>query len=389
MELEVDKLLPGLEARRGRLVAFLREMVECESPSDEASAVDAVVALVAARLEDVAKVKTVRNAGYGRQLICEFRLPGARPKKSAGEAGQILALGHLDTVWPVGTLRHMPWREAEGKLWGPGVFDMKAGVALFAQAMRALVALDRPVGRKVVLQLNSDEEIGSPASRPLTEQQARRSAAVLVLEPALGPEGKLKTSRKGVGDYTVRVAGRSAHAGLDFEKGASAIIELARQIERIAAFTDLKRGVTVNPGVIRGGTRGNVIAAQAEVEVDLRLPRGRDYAAVDRKFRALRAFDRRCVVTVEGGLNRPPFERGPGTVRLLKLAQKLGAELGLAVGEGAAGGGSDGNFTAGLGVATLDGLGAVGDGAHAVHEQVELAALVPRAALLARLVESI
>jgi len=255
--------------------------------------------------------------------------------------------------------------------------------------MRALRELDRPVARKVTLLINSDEEIGSPSSRSLTEQQAKLSEAVLVLEPAMGLDGKLKTSRKGVGDYTVRVQGLSAHAGLDFEKGASAILELARQIEKIAMFTDLKRGITVNPGVIRGGTRGNVIAEHAEVEVDVRLPRASLYAALDRKFRALKAHDKRCKITVEGGMNRPPFERTSGTVRLLKLARKLGSELGQTIGESAAGGVSDGNFTSGLGIATLDGLGAVGEGAHAPNESVLVDALAPRAALLARLVESL
>jgi glutamate carboxypeptidase len=375
----------GLQQKQ--TIAFLREMVECESPSDKPAAVDRFVDLFAAHVKDIAKVRTVKAPGYGRHLLCEFVLPGSN--KAKGASPQLLALGHSDTVWPLGTLRTMPFKQASGRLWGPGIFDMKGGMALFVAAMRALRELDRPVARKVVLLINSDEEIGSPSSRALTEQQAKLSEAVLVLEPAMGLDGKLKTSRKGVGDYTVRVQGISAHAGLDFEKGASAILELSRQIERIATFTDLKRGITVNPGIISGGTRGNVIAERAEVEVDMRLPRASLYATIDRKFRSLKAIDKRCKVTVEGGLNRPPFERTAGTVRLLKLAQKLGAELGLSIGEASAGGGSDGNFTSGAGIATLDGLGAVGEGAHAPHESVLIDALVPRATLLARLVETL
>jgi glutamate carboxypeptidase len=381
----MDDLQAHLARNQKALVVFLRELVECESPSDDPAAVNRFVDLFAARAGDIAKVRTVKAPGHGRHLLCEFHLPGPRKKESE----QILALGHSDTVWPIGTLRAMPCRERDGRLWGPGVFDMKAGLALFLFAMRALRDLDRPVARRVVLQVNSDEEVGSPTSRPLTEEQASKSAAVLVLEPAMGLDGKLKTSRKGIGDYTVRVKGISAHAGLDFEKGASAIVEIARQIERIASFTDLKRGITVNPGVIRGGTRNNVTAAEAEVEVDVRLPRKSDFPGLDRKFQALRPQDQRCKIEIEGGLNRPPFERTPGTVRLLRLAQKLGAELGFELGESSAGGGSDGNFTSALGIPTLDGLGAVGDGAHASHESVLLDSLAPRAALLARMVESL
>ena len=381
----MEPLTSHLGGKQKAMIAFLRAMVECESPSDDRASVDRFVDLFAERVKDIARVRTVKNAGFGRHLLCEFQLPGTRSKS----AGQILALGHSDTVWPLGTLRTMPWKQEKGRLWGPGVFDMKGGLALFVFAMRALRELDRPVARKVILQINSDEEVGSPTSRALTEAQAKLSEAVLVLEPAMGLDGKLKTARKGVGDYTVRVEGVAAHAGLDFEKGASAIVELARQIERIAEFTDTKKGITVNPGVIRGGTRGNVIADHAEVEVDIRLPRAGAFAALDRKFRALKAIDKRCRVTVEGGLNRPPFERTAGTARLLRLAQKLGVELGLNVGEASAGGGSDGNFTSGLGIATLDGLGAVGEGAHASHESVLIDSLVPRAALLARLVEAL
>ena len=311
--------------------------------------------------------------------MCEMDLPGR------GKRGQILALGHSDTVWPMGTLRNMPFREAEGRLWGPGVLDMKSGIAFFVYAVQALREMDIPVARKVVLQLNSDEETGSEASRALTEKNARRSVAVLVLEPGTGLTGKLKTARKGVGAFTVRVRGKASHAGVDFPAGASAVLELARQIDRIAGFTNLDRGITVNPGVIAGGTRSNVIAAEAQAEVDIRVRRLKDAAGLEKKFRSLKPFDKRCAIEITGGLNRPPMERSAGIVQLFRLAQKLGRELGVQVEESMTGGGSDGNFTAALGVATLDGLGAVGEGAHAANESILTDRIADRTALLARL----
>jgi glutamate carboxypeptidase len=242
-----------------------------------------------------------------------------------------------------------------------------------------------PVPHKVLLQLNSDEEVGSDSSRVLTEKNAAQSKAVLVLEPASGGTGKLKTARKGVGDFRVTAHGKATHSGLDFEGGASAILELARQIDRIAAFTDLKRGVTVNPGVIAGGTRANVVAGEAHAEFDLRVARLKDAAPVEKKLRSLKPFDKRCTIEVTGGLNRPPMERSAGVVRLFRLAQKLGAEIGLPLEETMVGGGSDGNFTAALGVPTLDGLGPAGEGAHAANENILLAPVAARTALIAKL----
>ncbi|HME09110.1 MAG TPA: M20 family metallopeptidase, partial [Bryobacteraceae bacterium] len=321
----------------------------------------------------------------GGHLRCEFALPGPRRK----EAGQILALGHLDTVWPMGALAQMKFRQEQGRLWGPGVLDMKAGLAFLVHAVLLLRELDQPVHHKLVLQVNADEETGSETSRPLTEEAARHSAAVLVLEPGTGLAGKLKTARKGVGDYTVTVRGRAAHSGVDFSNGASAIIELARQIERIASFTDLERGLTVNPGVISGGTRVNVIAAEARAEVDIRVARLQDAAALDKKFRALKPFDKRCTITIEGGLNRPPMERSAGIRKLFQTAQKLAVEMGVKLEESATGGGSDGNFTAALGVPTLDGLGAVGEGAHAPNESILVDRIADRTALLAALIQKL
>ena len=283
----------------------------------------------------------------------------------------------------------MPFREADGRLWGPGVLDMKSGIAFLIFAVQALRDLDIPMRRKVRLLVNSDEEVGSDSSRTLTQETARRAVAVLVLEPGTGLTGKLKTARKGVGVYDVAVRGVASHAGVDFSAGASAIIEISRQIEKIAGFVNLKRGITVNPGVISGGTRSNVIAADAHVEVDMRVARLKDAEVLDRKFHALRPFDKRCKLTVTGGLNRPPMERSVGIVQLFRTAQQLGRELGVEIDESHTGGGSDGNFTAALGIPTLDGLGAVGEGAHAVNESILVDRIADRTALLGKLLTAI
>jgi glutamate carboxypeptidase len=238
----------------------------------------------------------------------------------------------------------------------------------------------------VLLQINPDEETGSRASRAITEANAKRSAAVLVLEPGTGLEGKVKTARKGIGDYRVCVRGVASHAGVDFEKGASAIVEMARQIERIAAFTDVHRGVTVNPGVVSGGTRSNVIAAEAEARVDIRVPTLSDAEELDRRFRSLTPIDRRCSLEVSGGLNRPPMERTLAIAALFEQARRHARELGIELEESSTGGGSDANFTAALGIPTLDGLGGVGEGAHATHESILVDRIADRVALLAKLV---
>jgi glutamate carboxypeptidase len=289
----------------------------------------------------------------------------------------------------MGTLKSMPFREADGRLWGPGVLDMKSGIAFFIFAVKALRDLEIPVASTVLLQLNPDEEVGSEVSRSFTENNAGHSRAVLVLEPGTGLEGKLKTARKGVGGFTVVVRGRASHAGVDFEAGASAILELARQIERMAGFTRAARGITVNPGVISGGTRSNVVAAEARALVDIRVLRLKDAPALEKKFRALRPFDRRCSIKVSGGLNRPPMERSPGIVKLFRAAQKLAREMGVEVEESLTGGGSDGNFTAALGVPTLDGLGGVGEGAHAANESILVDRIADRTALLAKLLAGV
>jgi len=368
-------------SKQSAIVALIRELVECESPSDHPPSVNRFVDLVASHVGDMGKVRTFPGGRFGRHLRCEFRLGGAGKRTE----GAILALAHSDTVWPLGTLAHMPFREKNGRLWGPGVLDMKSGLAFFLYAVRALRALDVPAARKVVLQLNADEEVGSQTSRPLTEEAARKSAVVLVLEPGQDLDGKLKTARKGVGGYTVTVKGRASHAGVDFQNGASAIVELARQVERIAGFTQLSRGITVNPGVIAGGTRTNVVAAEARAEIDIRVARMKDAPSLDRRFHRLRSFDKRCSIQVEGGLNRPPLERTPAVVKLFREAHALAQQLGVDLKEASTGGGSDGNFTAALGVPTLDGLGGVGEGAHAANESILIDRIADRTALLAML----
>ena len=379
----VDPLLSFARERESEMTALIRRFVECESPSDDAAAVTRFVELVADTLAPYAKVKTRSGGRFGKILTAELHLPGRK------KSGQILALGHSDTVWPMGTLRTMPFRQAEGRLWKPGVLDMKAGIAFLLTAAQGLRELDIPAPSRLLLQLNPDEEVGSEASRELTEKNASRSKAVLVLEPGTGMAGKLKTARKGVGDFTVTVKGKASHAGVDFAAGASAVVELARQIDRIASFTQESRGITVNPGVIAGGTRTNVVAAEARAEVDIRVLKLKDAPMLEKKFRTLKPYDKRCTIEVAGGLNRPPMERSAGIVKLFRLAQRLGAEMGVKLEESLTGGGSDGNFTAALGIPTLDGLGAVGEGAHAVNESILVDRMADRTALLGKLLAGV
>ena len=372
--------LDSVRALEPVILKTLKTLVEVESPSDDKTAVDRCVEAAAALAEAAGgRPRRHRQREFGDVLELRFG-PAKRVKP-------VMLLGHLDTVWPVGTLRQMPFRIAEGRAWGPGTLDMKAGVAMgFAalQILRDLDALQRPV----VFLLNSDEEVGSTASRPITEKLAREAEAVFVLEPAQGLAGAYKTARKGVGDYAIRVRGVASHAGVDFERGHSAIHELAYQLEKIRGFTELKRGLTVNAGVIRGGTRTNVIAAEAEAAIDVRIARAKDAERIDRKFRSLRARDKGCLLLVEGGMNRPPMERTRSTVALYRRAATLARQIGFVLTEAATGGGSDGNFTAALGVPTLDGMGGIGEGAHASHESVVLRELVPRTALLAEMIRT-
>jgi glutamate carboxypeptidase len=368
---------------KGEMVQTVRQLVEIESPSDDKAAVDRLGTLLAGwfeRLGGHAKFHRVEN--FGDHLQIDFE--GARGGKP------VLLLGHLDTVYPMGTLATMPCRVADGRLYGPGCFDMKAGIAFMLHAIEALrVWSQHQLPRPVTILLVSDEEVGSETSRLITENLAKESAAVLVLEPSHGPKGAVKTARKGIGEYVLKVTGKAAHSGLDFDKGQSAILELARQVVAISKLIDLKRGLTLNVGMVQGGTRVNVIPAEANVVLDVRVARKQDAASIDRKLRSLKPFNRKCKLEISGGMNRPPMERTPTVAALYAKAAEIAKQLGWKLEEAAVGGGSDGNFTASLGIPTLDGLGAVGEGAHATHESILISELPRRAALLAALLEAI
>ena len=370
-------LLAGARRKESALFDLIQKLVRAESPSDDKAAVDACVALAAAQARALGgRVKLHRQRGFGDVLEARF---GPKAQKISSER-RILLLGHLDTVWPLGTLKTMPCRLADGRLWGPGTLDMKAGVAMAFTAIEMLIEA-RLLNREIVLLLNSDEEVGSPVSRPITERLAGECAAVYVLEPAQGLA--YKTARKGTGDFRIDVTGVAAHAGVDFEKGANAIRELARVVETVSGWTDLKRGMTVSVGLAGGGSKTNVVPAEAWAEVDVRIVRKADGPRIERKFAALKPVDKRCTLAVTGGINRPPMERTRGTASLYTRARALAQELGLQLDEAATGGASDGNFTSALGIPTLDGMGAVGEGAHARHESIVLEHLAPRTALLA------
>ncbi|MGD1107539.1 MAG: M20 family metallopeptidase [Terracidiphilus sp.] len=378
-------LLAGARRELPSLIALTRQLVQAESPSDNKAAVNACLALAAARGKQLgARVRIHRQTDFGNAL--ELRFGSCAEIKDA--AKPILLLGHLDTVWSLGTLRTMPCRLSAGRLFGPGTLDMKAGVAMAFTAVEMLAEADL-LRHEIVLLLNGDEEIGSPGSRPITEKLAKTCSAVYVLEPAQGLA--YKTARKGIGDWRIDVKGIAAHAGVDFEKGANAIRELARVVEIVSGWTNLERGLTVSVGVAGGGTKSNVIPARAWAEVEARIVRRADGPRIERRFAALKSLkliDPRCSLTVTGGINRPPMERSPGTVRLFRKAQALARELGFTLHEASTGGGSDGNFTAALGIPTLDGMGAVGEGAHARHESVLVEHLASRTALLAAMLIS-
>jgi len=379
-DLQLPQLSEWLKPRKPEMIALLKELVVHESPTHDKAACDSLCRVLAEKFDQVGgKVKVHRQKKAGGHLQVEFG--GARSGKP------ILLLGHYDTVYGIGTLASMPWRGSKGLLYGPGVFDMKGGIVQMMFAIRALKETLGSRPRPITILLVSDEEEGSETSRPITEKIASRCEAVLVCEPA-GRGGALKTARKGVGNFTIRVSGVAAHAGLDFEKGHNAILELSRQIEAVAAMTNLDRGITLNVGIIRGGTRTNVVPSEAEAEFDLRIQAKLDGDVMMRKVRALRPVNKKCKLHIDGGINRPPLERSPAVVALFREAQKIARELGFSLSEIAVGGGSDGNFTAGLGIPTLDGLGAVGDGAHSPRESVVAAELPRRAALLAGLIAS-
>jgi glutamate carboxypeptidase len=381
-------LLQHLTPRLPEMLSVLRTFVTTESPSLEKPAVDRccdVVAKVWRRLNG-ARIERVAQKYRGDHLRITWTpaAAGTRPKR------QLLVLGHYDTVYATGTLRKMPFRVSGGKVYGPGTFDMKAGIvqALFAaEALKRLPASEQP-RKRIVFLWTSDEEIGSESSRKLIEAEARRSDAVFVLEPSYGPRGALKTERKGVGEAELVVHGRASHAGLAPQDGLNAVHELSRQITRLEEWNDFRRGVTINAGIIEGGTRTNVIPEAARVQLDLRAATIADMHQLERRLHALRPEIKGARLEVSGGFSRAPLERKMSAA-LFARAKALAAVMDLVLEECAVGGGSDGNFTAAVGIPTLDGLGAVGDGAHSSHEYVIAKTMPQRAALLAALLQSV
>lgn len=372
-----DRIRMHVTTLQSELVSFTRALVEHESPTDVPASQRGVQDLIADALEslDVA-VERLPGQQTGGQLYGRARWGG-------GPGAQLL-VGHSDTVWPLGTLASMPVELDRGVLRGPGVFDMKAGLAQLVFALRTLVELGLEPPAVPVVLVNSDEEMGSFESRPLVHRLARAAARTYVLEPSYGPEGYLKTARKGVGQFRVTIRGRSAHAGLEPETGASAILELANVIHALHALNDRERGITVNVGVVDGGVRPNVVAPVSRAQVDVRVLASADARMVTERILALSARTPGVSLEIEGTVDTPPLERTPRNRRLFDEARRAGAELGLELGEATVGGASDGNVTS-LHSATLDGLGAVGGGAHASHEHVRVEGVVARCALLARL----
>jgi glutamate carboxypeptidase len=364
------------------MLETLRAFTLLESPSTEKAPTDRCGKWLAEQWRKRgARVELLEQKHRGDHLRAEWS--GAELRAKA----QLLVLGHYDTVYPSGTLARMPFRVGGGKAYGPGSFDMKAGIVQALFALDALRESGATVRKRLVFLWTSDEEIGSESSRKFIEAEARRSDAVFVLEPSLGPRGLLKTSRKGVGEAQLIVHGRASHAGLAPEKGVNAIHELAAQISRIEKWNDHRRGVTINADIVSGGSRANVIADHAEATFDLRAWRLADMRALEKRLHSLQPVHRGTKLEIQGGFDRPPLERKHSSA-LFARAKSIARELGFSLGEAAAGGGSDGNFTAALGIPTLDGLGAVGDGAHSVHEHVLINAMPQRAALLAALLSS-
>jgi glutamate carboxypeptidase len=381
--MEPVELLKYCEKELPAMLRCLRQAVEMESPSRSKPHVDRIAKFFAQELKRTGgRVRILPHRTAGSAVLAEFW--GARAPKAKKP---ILILGHLDTVWEVGTLKRMPYRLAEGRAYGPGIFDMKAGIIIGLWAVRALRALETAPSGPVRFLLTPDEEISSLAFRQEILAEARRARAVLVIEPAAAG-GALKTARKGVGEFRVTVQGRSAHAGINPAAGVNAINELARQILRIERLAQAKQGLTVSVGLVEGGTRTNVVPESATATVDVRIPRLRDRQVIEWRMQNLKPYHPEARLVVEGGINRPPLERKMA-VDLFRTAKRLGAELGMDLTEAATGGGSDGNFAAALGVPTLDGLGAVGDGAHALHEHIVVQELPRRAALLAALLAAL
>ena len=361
-----------------QMVQWLMDLINTDSPSDNKPALDRLARRLGDRFSSYgAAVELVPNLDAGDQLLARFSGPEAQGKP-------LLLLGHLDTVWGMGEARRRPARLEEGKIFGPASFDMRGGTTLMLALAHFLSSGRAALKRPLTLLLDSDEEVGTPTARALIEKEAGDCRAVLVLEPCL-PGGALKTARKGVGTFLITANGVAAHAGVDYEKGVSAIQELACQVLELYKLNNLDLGTTVNPGVIRGGSRSNVIADRAELEVDVRVVTKAEGERIMHQIHRLKPQVKGSRLTVQGSIKRPPLERNQQVIQLFQQARQLADELGIDLQEGSTGGASDGCFTAALGIPTLDGLGPDGEGPHALHEHVLVESLVPRAALLTHL----
>jgi len=377
-------LLDYFKERHAEVLELVRRLVEQESMSRQPEATARIADSLGDRLaREGASVDLIRDPIYGSTLRARYSAGDG-----SGEAKQLLVVGHLDTVWPLGTLASRPFRVEEGRAYGPGIFDMKSGVAIASFAMRALSELGRGTRRAVTMLMTCDEETGSHFSREIIEDEARGAVAALVLEPPI-PGGIVKTGRKGVGEFELVAYGRPAHAGNDPRAGINAITELAHHVLAIDALSDYERGTTLNVGVVRGGVLSNVVPAEARASIDMRFQTEEEGARITEALSALRPVLDGSRLEVKGGVNRPPLVRTSEIGVLFELARKLAAEIGFELKEGSVGGGSDGNFIAALGVPVLDGLGVDGAGAHAEHEHIIVSDIPRRAALIARLIETV
>lgn len=378
---DVTALRAQFSERKDALLALTRALVEIESPSGDEAGNRAVVSLLADAARSIPgmeSIERVTGEKFGEHL---------RIRAFCGSERPVVIIGHTDTVHPRGSLQARPWRVEGNRAYGPGVFDMKANCILAIEALRVCAQLAVPK-RPVVLLLTCDEERGSFTGRSLVEAEARNAHVVLVIEPP-APVGRVKTGRKGTGIFTVTAHGCAAHAGLEPEKGASAVLEIARQIQQLHELNDFRRGITVNVGVVQGGTVSNVVAAEARAEVDIRFASNADAELLDHKIRSLQPFDKRVRLEITGGINRPPLERTEKVIALYKQAREIAAELGFDLGEAQVGGASDGNFAAAVGASVLDGLGVAGAGAHAADEHILIDDLPIRGALIASLLASL
>lgn len=376
---EPRDILNYLNHHREAMVGLLRRLVLAESPTDKPAAVATVMEMLTAELEEVGlSVRHFRGRVSAGSLFARQTSSGGTIERSGPVQ---LLVGHCDTVWPVGTVPKMPVRVEGDVLHGPGVFDMKGGLVQMIYALRALRELRLRPAADCVAVINSDEEIGSPDSTPLIRRLARCAARAFILEPAFGPTGKLKTARKASGSFTITVKGRAAHAGVNPEEGVSAILEMSHQIQMLFALNDAAKGITVNVGTIDGGLRPNVVAAEVRASVDVRVPTRQDAADIASAIRGLRPVDPQTTIEIEGGIEQLPMEPNPRNQALWRLTLDAGRRIGLELEQASVGGASDGNTTSQY-TATLDGLGAVGEGAHALHEQAIIPRMVERCALL-------